>query len=763
MSLDITVGSREILKLSPLKNLKKDLQADFKLPGELESQLAKPLSTMPAALKSVAIGYDGGPSWEPDDGEFTFSISAGGSGKLAVMLAGDTLVSYADEFETDISIGPEAKSDPPTPKTIPVPSGDAYVCIEFEFSIGGSALAEIPVGNFGIIGSANSKNTFGIAFYRKCKPTDTLHDAIGAAFSNFVLPLHPLTFNSLDVGDYLHHDFNATLQLGLGATIGYTDIFYAGQAAADLSGTATVFDPNPSIIPAFQAAATLAFNFSYTGSFEALLWKDNTTLGHMHLYRAKEQDTSLGPHLGIGLISSPVDSAAVVSTQLGTTFGNLLPTKLSTLFLDKGLPKLVDKAEDFASDMSDKISGWLEPINDAQATLDVAIATTKQTFILLDYTFDLSASAFPQAWKAALAGEFVTALSTPNGGVSIATGGGMEKFYNKKTSIDLNIFGQLKATWSDATIANTSMVYAGNNTFHLMANEGKQQLALLQNSKREIDIYFAAQADFSASGVKLGDVELHVVLQATNNPKYGKYLAGFLNLMAPAAGQAALAQSIAALAPVQGATETLHLIFDATAYGRLQASTIVHGKPDNQSPDQKNYAAFAKACSDLIAESPANFTYSNQPLDYNIWSNWNIACNDQWPASPGAVPDRTQSGDTTNGTNAYILGHQFTHANDNDATLISYSLLAASDFMNFCADLKTLAAHTEAGSGLNPWNDLVGRLKSIIQRDANQDFVAPASLALTRLCTNGQPPAEIGRPAPGLTDKNSIAVTVTYS
>ena len=124
------------------------------------------------------------------------------------MLAGDKLLSYSDEFETDISIGPSAPPLYP-PKEIPVPAGPAYVCIEFEFKIGGGISAEVPVGMFGIVGSVSEQNTFGNTFYRKCSPSDTLHDAIGAAFTNFVLPLHPLTFTNLDPGDYLHHDFNA--------------------------------------------------------------------------------------------------------------------------------------------------------------------------------------------------------------------------------------------------------------------------------------------------------------------------------------------------------------------------------------------------------------------------------------------------------------------------------------------------------------------------------------------------------------------------
>jgi hypothetical protein len=758
MSLDITAGSRSITSLGPLKDLASSVKSDFRLGPEIESQLDKPLSTMPANLRSVGVDGSGSPSWTA--GAFSFSLTAGAAGKLSVMLGGDTLLNYADKFETDISIGPAMSSDPPAPAKVTVPSGIAYVCVELQFQIGGGISATAPVGTVGIQASVSTQNSFTVAFYRKCSPSDTLHDAIGAAFTNYVLPLHPLTFSNLDVGDYLHHDFNASLEVGLGASIGYSKVFYAGQSPVDIPHAGAAVTLDTSFIPSLQASATLSFSFVYTGCFEVLLWKDDVNTGHLHLYRSKEQDTSLGLNLGIGLRSDPATSASNMSHQLGSLLGKSLPGSLGSAFTKHVLPKAMGEIANYASDGSDKIAGWLGPINDAQARLDVAIQKTKQTFLLLDYTFDLAAQAFPDAWKTAVAGDFVKALGTPNGGVSIAVGGGLEKFYCDKTSISLNLFGQLKAAWSDAVISNSSMVYAGNNTFHLMANEGRQLLWSISNSKREIDIYFAAEADFSGTDVKLGTVSLHYILQAANNQKYGGYIANFLGLMTTGPDHDALVQSVRAIAARPKTTQSLHLTFDPAAYGRLQSSTLTNGKPDDQTSDQQNYAAFAKACSDMIIESPANFSYNGQSLSYSTWSNWNIASNDQWPPSPSSLPNRTQSGSSSSGL--VYLGQEFPQSG-HAAQLIGYALHAGSDFMNLCADLKSLVTFTAAGPQLAPWDDLVARLKSIINNDVSQDFIAPTTLALTRLCAGGSPPSEIVGPPAGLTDKNSIAVTITYS
>ncbi|MBV8629841.1 MAG: hypothetical protein JOZ83_02880 [Silvibacterium sp.] len=754
MSFNVTAGSRNITSTGPLKDLKSNVQSDFRLPNEVESYLDQPLSALPANLRSVGVDCVPGPSWSL--GRFMFTLSAGVKSRLAVMLPGDPLLTFADEFQTDIAIGPGADAAPPPPRTIPVPAGQAYLCVELEFQIGGGISVEAPAGTVGICASASGQDTFGNAFYRKCTPSATLHDAIRDAFANYVLPLHPLTLANLDPGDYLHHEFNACLEVGLGASIGLSKVLYAAQAPASIPRMGGPIQALNMALPSFQACAKLAFSFAYTGAFEALLWKDNPSTGHMHLFRSREQDATLGLHLGVGLGSDAVHGMACMSQQCGALMGKVLPGTLAQKFI--GVAS--DEMNNFAGEGCKKVASWLEPVNRGKATLDIAIESTKQSFLLLDYAFDLTAPAFNSAWQTALAGDFVAALTTPNGGVQIGAGGGLEKLYSKKTSVHLNLFGALNAVWSDATIHNTSMIYAGNNTFHLMAEEGRQQLALINNSKRQIDIYFAAQADFSGGTTKLGPVELHCVLKATNNPKYGKYLANFLNLMSPAAGQSALAQSIAALAAAPNTTEMVHLIFDQTSYGRLRASSLTNGKPDNEAPDQQNYAAFAQACSKLFAESPANFSYAGQSLGYTVWRNWNIASNNQWPAPPGAVPNRTASGNFAAGQS--FLDTEFPQAGT-VTPLIGYALQAASDFMSFCADLKSLSTPNSGGSATAAWDSLVARLKSIIQSDVSQDFAAPAGLALTWLCSSGNSPDEVRGPAPGLEDTNSIAVTVTFS
>lgn len=758
MPINLTVGSDPPISVSTLQDLASAVESNFTTGAEFIGQLDRPISTLPSNLSSTIQYTSGNQSWKL--GDFGFTLSGGVTGKISVLTSGNIL-SYTDGFATEMSIGLTTTTNANPTKSIPVPADTAYICVELDFQISGGITGSYTSGIYGISGSANTNDTFSFAFYKKCCPTVLLRDAISEAFSDFVLPLHDSTLNNLKSGDYLHYNFNGNLQLGLGASIGLDKVFYAGQYKADIPGTANAVAVSASVQAKVQAGAELAFNFSYAGTFEALLWKDDPTTGHLHLYRSKTQDASLGLNVGVTLTSDPTASANVMTDQLGNLLVGSLPGPLGTALKTAVLPDASSEISKYVGEANSKVAGWLKPFSQAKATLDFAVDKTNQTFLLMDYTFNLNAPAFQTAWDAAYQGKFLDALRDPNGGVSLAVGSGLEKFYDDKTSITLNLFGQLTAAWTDAVISNSSLFYAGNNIFHLVSNVGRQLMSLINQSKREIDIYFAAQADLSATGLALGPIDLHCILQATNNQKYGGYIATVFGLLTTGTDNTILTKSIAALASQKNTTQVLHIIFTPRAYGQLEFS-VVTNTPYNETADMSNYASFENACAtrDLEITSPANFNYGNQNLDYSVWRNWNIACTDQWPAPPSALPNRTQTGNPSAGISTY-LNQTFPDAGE-VAQLIGYVLQARSDFMNLCQDLKTLATLAVADPNLETWDNLVAHLKSIIQNDVPQDFVAPSALALCRLCAGG-PPVPVVGPAPGLTDQNSIAITITYS
>jgi hypothetical protein len=757
MPIDLTVGATDKVSIKTLKDLEHEALSEIGLGAEFAGHLDQPISALPPDLRVTELSYaSGNQSWKP--GDFTFTLSGGVTGKMSVLTSGN-LMDYTDEFASEITVSAlDPTANKSTKKSIAIAAGTAYVAVELDLSIAGGVSGKWSDGIYGVSGSVSTTDTFAVTFCKQCKPADMLREALTAAFAGFVLPLHAETYAQLEPGDYLHHTLNAKLQVGLGASIGVDKVLYAGQYASDVPGTAGALQVSTPIKPEVKAEADLAFKFDYAGTFEALLWKTDANTGHMHLYRSSTQDVNLGLNLGVTFDPGACPSGKVMTTQLNEALAGVMPG--SSSLAAKVLPAAEGELTSGADDGNKKVAAWLKKEEGAhdQASLDFAIGSTKSTFLLMDYTFDLTAAAFTTAWKLALGGKFVDALGTSGGGVSIAIGSGLENFYSQQTSVTLNLFGKLKESWTESVIDNCSMVYAGDNTFHLMADVGRESLNTIGKSKGEVDFYFAAEAALNNGSVSLQPVNLHLRLQATDDSKFGMYIAQLLGSIPGFPGLGDMAQAVAAMATKPGSTELLHVVIAPGTYGTLKSSRILNHKPDNEAPDRANYMAFAAACSDLIGDGPTAFNYQNQRMDYGIWRNWNIASNDAWPAPDGSSPNRTQAGNGENGE-AQLHG-QFKPAGP-AVRVIAGCLQAGSNFMNFCEALESLALLPAAEPNLDSWQSFVAQLKSIIVNDTNQDFAVPATLALLRLCRSG-PPDEVKGPAPGMAVGNSIAVTLTY-
>ncbi|WP_263355838.1 hypothetical protein [Acidicapsa ligni] len=739
MGISLIIGNRDPFAVSSLKDLKSDVDTLLHLGDDFQDWLDKPISALPKELQNTGISYtSGNQSWTA--GDFTFSLCGGATGKISIATSG-SLLSYTDEFPTEVSVGDPAAANKKNTKAIAVPAGAAYVAVSLTVKLKGGISATLTSGIYGVCGSVNDSDTFTVTFSKKCLPADILSSALKEAIAGFVLPLHAETLNNLEVGDYLHYNFNGCLQVGLGASVGLNKVLYAGQYTADLPTNAGALAVTGSVSPTVHVGANLAFKLEYAGTFEALLWKDadvtGLATGRLHLYRSTEQDKSLGATFGMTLAADPTICVKAVTEQVNGLLTQSVPQG------DTLAGKASAEIASFAGDAANTLTSWLTSKTQVGSSLEVAIGSTQQTFLLLDYTFDLSAAAFASGWSAAYGARFMDALQTPDGGVSIAVGSGIEKLYSRTTSVTLCLFGKLKASWDNSVLDNSSMVYAGNNTFHLIADEGRQTLSSLGKSGREIDLYFAAEADLSAAALPLGAPQLHLILKAVNNAKFGNYIAGFLGLMTADLGSADVASIVATLkaAAAKGGTQTLQVVLPSAAYRRLGSSTITHGKPDNQGPDQDNFNAFGTACSELFDGEPANFSYGSQRLGYSTWSNWNIACIDRWPpSSDGELPDRTQTGNPASGLG--YLNLQFPQGGAN--SLAGYALGAVQDFMNLCEALKTLAQAAEVEANQGSWNALVARMKSIIANDVSPDFLASTGLGLVRLCAVAPPAVVVG-------------------
>jgi hypothetical protein len=762
------VGSTTLPTISSLQDLTSLLQSNFSLLQGIPVAATDTIASVPTQYSKSTIGYSGNGAWNL--GDFKFTLSGSTTGSLQIFQPGDTLMKYTSAFATEVGITLATTTNANTttsitaPKTPEYPADKAYVCISLDMTLTGAVNASYQQGVFGITGNGSTTETLTVAFYKECLPTDTVGAAVAAAFADLKLPLHPNTLTDLKPGDYLYHTFDANLQAGFGVSIGYDKVLYAGSGTADLPGPGAGVGVTASVKPEFQAGLNIPFKFEYAGSFEALLWTDAATnLAHYHLYRSTSQDTSLGFNLGVNLTSDPAASATATTTQLENFFKGLIPAALGNAFdavWQKVTSGVTNDITKYVNEANSKVAAWLKPFQSLQATLDIAVSKSQQKCLLLEYTFDTTRPEFPAAWQYVLKDDFYNAFITSNGAVQLATGSGLEKLYDDKTAVTLNLFGKLTGTWTTDIIQNSSLVYAGNGIFHFIAADGIQMLSTLGDSSKEIDMYFATELDLPPAGapnllVPSGSTALHCILKASNNPTFGAYIGAFLNDITTGENTTNLVSGIKTLAAQPNTTQLLHLIFADSVYANLTYSNVTAG-PYDETADQRNYAAFQKACLALSVQLPFGISYGALP--YSIWRDWSIACNDNWPAPAGASPSRKDIGVIGGAQPQACLYYYFGASCPWNS--LGVALAGESAFMNLCEDLAKLAARSATAG---PWSDLVGQLKAyIIKNDLSPYYLAPTALALTYLLGTSAPNPVTG-PAPGLTTENSIGITLAYS
>lgn len=767
MSISLTIGNLDPLSVSGLKDLVGEARAtNLKLGPEFSAFLGQPLAALPPHFNSTGVQFTGGaPAWTRPSGTavpFTFTLSAGVCGKISVITSGD-LLRYTDGFSQTVAPGLstlDANSN--AVKTIPVGAGEAFVVLELEFQLSGRVTASYQPGVYGVSTTDTAATALSVAFYKSCPPSMPLQDAVKQAFAGFVLPLHEKTLEHLSAGDYLHYNFSANLQLGVGANIGYDKVFYAGTTTQSVPGTASAVTLTGAIAPQVQAGAKFCFAYDYSGAFEILLWCDAARKASLHLYRARVQNTTAGANFGVTLSPGSAGSLGATTAQVKNLMTGSLPANVQATFRDKVMPAAEDELAKYVGELNGKVTSWLTRTNVQVASLDLAIQHTGSRFLLTDYTLDLNNPNYAGAWKSMIEGRYLDALQMPDTGVTLATGSGTEALFKTAAAIKLNLFGALHAAWTTDTFSNSSLVYAGNNVFHLLTVAGKDVLAVRDATQKEMTMYFAAEADLSTAGSRIPPPQLHCVLQADSKPDFGRELGRLMELLSTGPAVQALAASVAATAQQPKSTVTLHLVFEPgqDAYGGLDASNLQHGKPDDENKDRKNYEAFAEACRQVFKDGPASLQWDGQRLTYGLWRDAWIASNDQWPAPEGSVPNRREHAGCGPGVQAQLDGAlSGLSGSSGQAQLIFYALEAAAQFMNLCDDLRALAAQTAAYTP-GTWPSFVAELAGIVKNDLDTDFMPATMLALAMLC--GGTPTAVSGPIAALPLGTSIGVTMTY-
>jgi hypothetical protein len=718
MSFDVSVDTTAIpTDISTLKSFRDDLNLAFKLDPTLSLLLNATLSQVPSDKAMSSVSYTSPAiSWQPA-GPVTFGLQAGAAGTIEVVNGGD-LIAYTDGLETQ------------SRKSIPLPPNTVYVKLTLNFNLSGNASSNWSSGAYGVKASLDTGVTYSVTFCKAFAPSTKVSDAIGLTFTSFVLPFHKDTLAQMKSGDFLQHEFDGNLHLAFGAYVGLDRVLYAGQSSADVLQTAqsplATFSVQAS--PEVRADVALDFTYEYAARFEALLSKIDGA-ARLHLFRSSKSTAQTVLSAGLKFDSNV--TASIVGHQNMFAFTLVQAaggeTSLGGAALQSALAEASDEISKYVAEVNDKLTAWLNKANGIQTNLQVAIEDTRARTILAAYTFSMNdPGAFAQAWKAAVDGDFVAAFATH--AVALDLGSGLEREYRQKTSCDLNVFNLWHwNSWSEFS-SKMKLVYAGNNIFHLTADVGRTTETDSMGTMRSIELYFAAEADASATGALSAlDINMHFILTATKQPKEAVRIAMLLGVLHAGSTADALSHAMRGFANGSGqGTAQLHVTVP------MQAIRLINRDlPGSGSSvfDVANWKAFATAADDLNAWPLRQMaTVPTQTLlflkTYEAWEKLNMSC------TGSNKPDRTQFGNRTQ------WPEDFPQVDTGSRALLGYSIFAGQSFMNFCAALHDLVRAVDVGSTGITWAAFMDALSDAVKNDTSVDFIRPTALAIVRLCTS---------------------------
>lgn len=328
--------------------------------------------------------------------------------------------------------------------------------------------------------------------------------------------------------------------------------------------------------------------------------------------------------------------------------------------------------------------------------------------------------------------------------MTLDQGSGFEQDFKRKTSCSCNIFGLFKYNGWDEFSSNTSLIYAGHNTFHLLETVGHLAQSESIGALRSLNLYFTANAGVSGTGtLSNADVNLHLDITAKGDRKAIASMAHLLKGL----GASSLARDLAAFGTNQRqGTAELNLTISSNAYGRISYSST----GTDLTADARNWQAFAAAADDLAVwplqpDGPLNTSLASFLKSFQAWEQWNRT------ATGGTTPDRTRTGNASAAWPDSFPSVTLPHA------LVVYSMLAGQHFMNFCASLKKLADLNDGTSTNVLWTDLNKQLTDALKQESDVDFISPAILAVLRLC--GAAPTITG-PTPASVPTQHFVVTL---
>ena len=694
---------QDLENLSSLKALLSSQQgAIFSIIGEIVDFAAQPVSAAAAAKANATIALSAPASWTLPNG-IVFSLSSAASCAISI-----------DTLSESIDVAPSIDADHTTTLSAGPTNGIAYINIDLDFSIKGTAAGGGAVGALGISGSLSGGTSATLSF---CQPVDATlptEDAIKLALSQIVFPLDPTRIRSMQTGALAHVVFDGTFSAELDVTYGLGDhVFSAPGIASTLNSAQKVVSITPPSV-AISSGVNASISYSHTDHFSLIVDKTSDTLATVTLARALASDAGLSAGFKMGVnvtnVSVSIDNNALQQTVQSITGSNALATDVVNA-ASQPLNNLVNG-------INAKLAGWATNVS---GDIGLTASLTHQTnrAILFNFEADLTDANLTQAsWSALVSGDLQQALHA--GGLTLQPGSGVSDSLKRSATLHFQFFNLFAFDQVTDFFQNASSELGPDGTIRLHARIGQEQSDTTKTTLSAVRIYFVVTANQnSVNTLKVDDIDLRIELIEANRPGKGSTFEETLMLTPGSPAIADAQDKINRFIGGFGASKlTLTYDIQPSAYRRLSFTPFgSNGRPSPlpQAADQANWTAFRNAATSLhvAPNSVANLTFGD-------WVNFNRAAVDEIGSTMN--PDRSQLGNVVNG--------QLTLPDNGERPLAAYFLQASQGFMNLIADLATLATQTSEASDSSDYDGLLKLLANIVNQDVLVDYLVPIAGAL---------------------------------
>ena len=555
--------------------------AIFTVFGELEKYAQQAVKQAAAAKATAKLTLSRSASWTTTNG-IGFSLTPAANCSISIDVASETLpvaMSIESTQTTNVAAGP-------TP-------GKAYVNIELDFSIQGSASGSGTFGGLGIAGQASGSKAARLAF---CQPVDesipTL-TAIKTALSQLIFPLDPNCAGKMRPGTIAKVSFDGTFDCEVDVTYGLGDYMVSAPSLAkvqqSLQGvvqiTAAPLETN--------AGATGSVTYSHSDHFALIVNKTDAATAMLYLVRSPENDWGASVGVTVGVTTTDA-SVSIDPNALQTVVEHV--TGNSTL-AGQVASAASQPLNNLQTSLNAKLTSLVSDLS-GQAGLSVSLSRQKGHTALFAFKVNLAvADLVAKSWSALVGGSVVEALALK--GFTLQAGSGVSDNLQRAATIQFQFFDLFSFKSVTDYFSNAYTEFGPDGTIRVFRDLGQKQQNGTERAVAKFRIHFVATATENAlRNISQAEVDMYVELSANGSSKVGATLAHAVGLI-PANVSVHAAQKAMATYLANKPTGTLNLIniVKRSAYQRLSC-TAYNGKkplPLPHEQDQNNWAAFQHA------------------------------------------------------------------------------------------------------------------------------------------------------------------------